>query len=110
MSILTLPSGKEAKLKVNYGHGEVERMRKGKKEKVGTRLTSIKLTITNAQNPIDLEGESNCVPEDNFNKTEGKRLALKKLFNKDKERVILSKADRQAIVKKLCPCFFLVEK
>ncbi len=123
-SYLTVPSGNKLKISCYYDVGEVSitvadhdgNRRVMSKIMVHTRRTTILVEILDLQAKPDEEakaiaafrGESNCSPFDQFSKMVGKKVALRKLFDQDKDH-LLAKTDRRAIVQKLLPKLFRKE-
>jgi hypothetical protein len=92
---ITLKNGKEAEVWVSYGK---EKFRDENDKIVSgqwVRLTTVNLKLEDEE----YQGVSRCVPTDNFDPREGKKLAYRQLV----QTVRLSRKDRKKVFETICP-------
>jgi hypothetical protein len=95
---LVLSSSKRIVLSINYGFCSVPR-----RDNVTGRYTRIYCKFEDGKT---MQAQAICAPEDQFNYYEGKKRALRKLFDLDLEHVLLTKQDRREIVQLCLPRYF----
>lgn len=91
-----LPSGRVAKIRCRYGEESPKLDRPLPPEAVGKPFRSTKLTVTicDGENEVDkIEGMSYCNPLDRFERSEGRKKAMKRLFAQNRQKQSLGREE-----------------
>lgn len=98
MKELNLGGGKAAKCCVEYGEKQPELdrppVKPGQKTYQDTfRSVTVKITVTeNGEEVGEFEGVSYCSPTDRWDRTEGRRKAIRRAFDQDNEQAVAKMA------------------